>query len=40
MESFQYEVLHRSGELLTNADGLTMSDHLPEPESYELEEQS
>ena len=34
------EVVHRAGKLITHADGLSRSDHLPEPENYKEEEQA
>ena len=39
MVSFQYDVTHRVEKITFHADGLMRSDHLPEPESCESEEQ-
>ena len=40
LDSFQYGKTHKTGKNITHADGLSRSDHLPEPEIYELEEQA
>ena len=40
LENFQYDETHRAGKLITHADGLSRSDHLPDPKSYELEVQA
>ena len=40
LESFQYEVIHRAGKLIKHVDGLSRSDHLPEPEIHEETEQA
>ena len=40
LERFHYDVTHITRKIITHAGGLPRNDHLPEPESCEVEEQA